>query len=248
MAIQIKLARHIDVTIFDIEGRITLGEGSVILRNAVRESLWNGHKKLAFDYGDVTYQDSSGIGELVAARSKTANSGGELVFFGLRPKARDQFIVTRLLTIFEIFDTREAALAYFDARRERALKVTVNRYAHVSVLNIEGALTQEADLSRLPAAVDTVLNSGATSTIVLFPQVLDIDQQGAHELIACKSNIQEKGGNLVLAGIEPQLMPAVSATSLVEQIPTYDTVDQALRLFGLALDRTTWRVEAVRAD
>jgi hypothetical protein len=43
-------------------------------------------------------------------------------------------------------------------------------------------------------------------------------------------------------------MPAVSATSLVEQIPTYDTVDQALRLFELALDRTTWRVEAVRAD
>ena len=248
MAIKIKLARYIDVTIFDIEGRISLGEGSVLLRNAVRESLWNGHKKLAFDYGDVTYQDSSGFGELVSAQTTIANSGGKLVLFGLQPKTRDAFMITKLFTVFEVLDTRDAALAYFDSRRQRALKVTANRYAHVSVLSVEGALTQEADLSKLPAEVDAALDSGARSAIVLFPQVLDIDQHGASALISCRSKVRDQGGDLVLAGIEPQLMPAATATSLVEQIPSYDTVDQALHLFGLALDRSKWRVEAVRAD
>ncbi len=247
MVLQVQTDRHLDVTVFRLKGRVTLGEGSVILRQRVREELWNGRRKLAFDYGDITYQDSSGFGELVAALTVVKNSGGKLVLFGLRGKARDAFIITRLLTVFDIYDNCEAALAYFDANRERALKVSANRYKHVSVLNLEGCLTQEFDLSKVSAAVDAAMNSGATGVIVLCPQLLEIDSDGAGELISSRSNVRARGGDLVLAGIEPRLMPGVSATDLLRQVPGFDTVDLAMAEFGLALDRSTWRIEVLRA-
>ncbi len=246
MALHVQTERHLDVTVFRLSGRVTLGEGSVILRNRVRDALWNGHRKLAFDYGDITYQDSSGTGEIVAANTVTRNSGGELVLFGLQAKTRDIFVITKLL-IFETFETCEAALAHFDAKRKRALKVGTNRYQHVSVLNLEGCLTQEFDLSKVSAAVDAAMNSGATGIIVLCPQLLEIDSDGAGELISSRSNVRARGGDLVLAGIEPRLMPGVSATDLLRQVPGFDTVDLAMAEFGLALDRSTWRIEVLRA-
>jgi anti-sigma B factor antagonist len=247
MALLVEIQRYLDVTLFHLTGRVTLGEGCVILRNRVREALWNGHRKLAFDYGKITYQDSSGFGELVAAHTMARNSGGKLVLFGLQEKTRDAFIITKLLTVFDIFDTDEAALAHFDAERERALKVASKRYQHVSVLTLEGCVTREFDLSKVSAAANAALDSGATGIVVLCPQVLDIDSDGAEELIASRSKVQAKGGDLVLAGIESRLMPAVSSTPLLGEISAFDSVDAALGEFGLGVDRSTWRIEALRA-
>src|SRR5947209_9821542 len=71
--------RQVDgVTIVDLSGRITLGEGSVVLRDTVRDLLSKGHKKILLNLGDVNYIDSSGIGELVSAFTTAKNQGGEL--------------------------------------------------------------------------------------------------------------------------------------------------------------------------
>jgi len=106
--------RQIDgVTIVDCSGRITLGEGSVILRDTVRELLSKGQKKLLLNLGEVTYIDSSGIGELVSAFTTVRNQGGELKLLNLTKKVHDLLQITKLYTVFEVFDDESSAIRSF---------------------------------------------------------------------------------------------------------------------------------------
>ena len=102
-----------DVTILDLSGKITIGEGSVQLREAVRRLLEAGKKKILLNLGDVAYVDSSGIGELVSSYTTTNNNGGQLKLLNLTKKIQDLLMITKLLTVFETFDNEAAALASF---------------------------------------------------------------------------------------------------------------------------------------
>jgi anti-sigma B factor antagonist len=104
-----------NVTILDLSGRITIGEGSVQLREAVRRLLEQGHKNLLIDLGQVDYVDSSGIGELVSCYTTTKNQGGQLKLLNLTKKIKDLLSITKLLTVFETFDDEGSALASFGA-------------------------------------------------------------------------------------------------------------------------------------
>jgi anti-sigma B factor antagonist len=158
MALKLHVLRNLDVTVMEFSGRVTLGEGAASYRDAVRDAVWNGHRKLALDYGDISYQDSSGNGELVWAFTIVANSGGELVLFDLTKRVRDLLQITKLYTVFRVFDSRDSALAYFDSTRNPEIQVAEFRYFHVSVLGIEGSLTERYGASRVPAAARTALN------------------------------------------------------------------------------------------
>src|SRR5579872_1915468 len=101
------------VTILDCSGRITLGEGSVILRDAVRDLLAKGNKKILLNLGDVTYIDSSGIGEMVSAYTTVRNQGGELKLLNLTKKVHDLLQITKLYTVFDVKDDEAAAVKAF---------------------------------------------------------------------------------------------------------------------------------------
>src|SRR3982750_3086482 len=106
--------RQIDgVTIVDLSGRITLGEGSVILRDTVRELMGKGSKKILLNLGDVNYIDSSGIGELVSAFTTVRNQGGELKLLNLTKKVHDLLQITKLYTVFDIKDDEASAIAAY---------------------------------------------------------------------------------------------------------------------------------------
>jgi len=106
--------RQVDgVTIVDLSGRITLGEGSVVLRDLVRELLGKGNKKILLNLGEVTYIDSSGIGELVSAFTSVRNGGGELKLLNLTKKVHDLLQITKLYTVFDIKDDETAAVKSF---------------------------------------------------------------------------------------------------------------------------------------
>ncbi|HYE25746.1 MAG TPA: STAS domain-containing protein [Clostridia bacterium] len=106
--------RQVDgVTIIDLSGRITLGEGSVVLRDTIRESVARGQKKILLNLGDVTYIDSSGIGELVSAFTSVRNQGGELKLLNLTKKVHDLLQITKLYTVFDIKDDEAAAVGSF---------------------------------------------------------------------------------------------------------------------------------------
>jgi anti-sigma B factor antagonist len=108
-------SRKVDgVTIVDLSGRITLGEGSVVLRDTVKEISSQGNKKILLNLGDVTYIDSSGIGELVSAYTSVRNAGGELKLLNLTKKVHDLLQITKLYTVFDISDDEASAIATFN--------------------------------------------------------------------------------------------------------------------------------------
>ena len=101
------------VTIVDLSGRITLGEGSVVLRDTVKDLLGKGQKKILLNLGDVSYIDSSGIGELVSAFTSVRNQGGELKLLHLTKKVHDLLQITKLYTVFDVKDDEATAIGAF---------------------------------------------------------------------------------------------------------------------------------------
>ncbi|HYP26830.1 MAG TPA: STAS domain-containing protein [Blastocatellia bacterium] len=107
-----------DVTVLDLSGRITIGDGSVQLREAVRKLLEEGKKKILLNLGDVSYVDSSGIGELVSSYTTTNNNGGELKLLNLTKKIQDLLMITKLLTVFETHDNEADAIASYGKKSD----------------------------------------------------------------------------------------------------------------------------------
>jgi anti-sigma B factor antagonist len=106
--------RHLDgVCIVDISGRMIHGEGSVVLRNIVRELVAQGNKKILLNLGDVNYIDSSGVGELVSAFTSVRNQGGELKLLNLTRKVHDLLQITKLYTVFDVANDEGAAVRSF---------------------------------------------------------------------------------------------------------------------------------------
>jgi len=102
-----------DVVILEMYGKITIGEGSVQLRDAVSNLLDSGRNKIVLNLGGVNYVDSSGIGELVSRYTTTKNTGGRLKLLNLPKKIKDLLMITKLLTVFEIYEEEQAALDSF---------------------------------------------------------------------------------------------------------------------------------------
>jgi anti-sigma B factor antagonist len=102
------------VEVVQISGRIELGEGSAAVRDVVRDLLANGRKTILLNLADVDYIDSAGLGSLVSAFTSVRNAGGELKLVYLTKKIQDLLQMTRLYTVFEIFDDETAALNSFD--------------------------------------------------------------------------------------------------------------------------------------
>jgi anti-sigma B factor antagonist len=106
--------RQVDgVTILDLSGRITLGEGSVSLRDSIRDLVAKGSKKILLNLGEITYIDSSGLGELVSAFVSVKNAGGELKLLHLTKKVHDLLQITKLYTVFDIRDDEAHAVSSF---------------------------------------------------------------------------------------------------------------------------------------
>lgn len=103
-----------DVTILDMNGKVTLGEGSVALRTAVRRLLGDGKKKILLNLGGVGYIDSSGIGELVSSFTAVNKENGTLKLLNLTQKIQDLLAITKLLTVFDVFDSESDALSSFE--------------------------------------------------------------------------------------------------------------------------------------
>ena len=103
-----------DVTILDMSGKVTIGEGSVALRNTIRKLLGEGKKNILMNLGQVGYVDSSGIGELVSSFTAVNKESGSLKLLNLTQKIQDLLAITKLLTVFDVFEDEGEALASFN--------------------------------------------------------------------------------------------------------------------------------------
>jgi anti-sigma B factor antagonist len=101
------------VTIIEPKGKITIGEGDVILRDEITKLLADNKKKLVLDLSEVSYMDSAGVGELVSVYTSVKNRGGELKLACLTKKIKDLLQITQLLTIFDSYETTSDGVASF---------------------------------------------------------------------------------------------------------------------------------------
>ena len=113
MSVKLNTRQVGDVTVIDVSGRITLGEGASVLRDAVRELTTKGNKKILLNLGDVTYIDSSGIGELVSGYTSVANGGGSLKLLSLTKRVKDLLQITKLYTVFDVHEDEAHAVRSF---------------------------------------------------------------------------------------------------------------------------------------
>ncbi|HBY63633.1 MAG TPA: anti-sigma factor antagonist [Solibacterales bacterium] len=110
MSVKLTTRQVGDVTVIDAAGRITLGEGSSAFRDTIRDLIAKGDKKILLNLGDVSYIDSSGIGELVSAFTTVTNHGGILKLLNLTKRVQDLLQITKLYTVFEVHEDEAAAV------------------------------------------------------------------------------------------------------------------------------------------
>ena len=102
-----------DVSVVDVAGRITLVEGSSAMRDALRDMVAKNQKKILLNLGEVSYIDSSGIGELVSGFTTVTNSGGQLKLLNLNKRVKDLLQITKLYTVFDVHEDEAGAIRSF---------------------------------------------------------------------------------------------------------------------------------------
>ena len=113
MSVKLTVRQVGDVSVVDAVGRITLGEGSSAFRDCVRDLVGKGSTKILLNLGEVSYIDSSGIGELVSGFTTATNHGGRLKLLNLNKRVQDLLQITKLYTVFDVFDDEAAAVRSF---------------------------------------------------------------------------------------------------------------------------------------
>ena len=101
------------VVILDLDGKIVLGEGDETLRRSVRQVVADGHRKVVLNLARVPYVDSAGLGELVRCHTRVAQAGGAIGLLHLTKRMRDLLQITKLVTVFDTFESEESAIASF---------------------------------------------------------------------------------------------------------------------------------------
>jgi anti-sigma B factor antagonist len=102
-----------DIHFLDCSGKITLGEGTMAVRTTIGDILKGGGKKIVLNLADVIYIDSPGVGELVNTYTTVAEHGGQLKLLSLTNKIREVLAITKLLTVFQVYDNESATVASF---------------------------------------------------------------------------------------------------------------------------------------
>ncbi|HQR34717.1 MAG TPA: STAS domain-containing protein [Blastocatellia bacterium] len=110
MQLEIRERSFGDITLLDLIGKITIGDGSVQLREAIGNLLDTGRNRIVLNLSGVSYVDSSGIGELVSSFTTTKGTGGKLKLLNPPKKIKDLLMITKLLTVFEIYEDEQVAL------------------------------------------------------------------------------------------------------------------------------------------
>jgi len=113
MSLSINIRQKNDVSVIDLKGRVTMGEGASTLRETLRSMPRQGQKKILLNLADATMIDSSGLGVLVAGFASMTNQGGDLKLLNLTSRVRDLLLITKLFTVFEVYEDEASAVRSF---------------------------------------------------------------------------------------------------------------------------------------
>ena len=100
-----------DVTVLDLSGKLTLTDSAGRLKDKVNSLIFQGNKKVILNLGELSYMDSSGLGEIVACHTTVSRGGGQIKLANIGGRIKDLLVMTKLLTVFDCYDTEQEALA-----------------------------------------------------------------------------------------------------------------------------------------
>jgi anti-sigma B factor antagonist len=120
MSVKLTTHQNRDVMIVDASGKLTLGEGTSAFRTKIRELVQGGARRIVLNLADVTYIDSSGLGELISAHTHITTAEGEMKLLNLAKRVHDLLKLTKLYTVFEVFEDENAAVDSFSAAKPAA--------------------------------------------------------------------------------------------------------------------------------
>ena len=106
-----------DVVVLDLKGRVTLGDGDELLKDKVNSLVNRGFKKIVLNLAEVPYVDSAGLGEIVRTYTTVSRQGGSLKLLNLTKRITDLLAITKLLTVFETFDSEGEAVKSFTSAK-----------------------------------------------------------------------------------------------------------------------------------
>jgi anti-sigma B factor antagonist len=104
-----------DVVVLDLKGKLTIGEGDELLKERISNLVQQGHRKLLLNLEGVPYVDSAGLGEIVRTYTTVSRQGGKLKLVNLTKRITDLLSITKLLTVFETYDSEDEAVNSFSA-------------------------------------------------------------------------------------------------------------------------------------
>lgn len=104
-----------DISIIDLSGRLTMGEDCAAIRDEIHDEIGQGSRKMLLNLAEVSYIDSAGLGELTAALTSMRNREGKLKLLNLTKRIHDLLQITKLYTVFDVFDDEKKAIASFDS-------------------------------------------------------------------------------------------------------------------------------------
>src|SRR5689334_1037612 len=113
MSLSINIRSNSGITVVDVSGRITMGDGAATLRETLRAMPREGHKRILLNLAETSTVDSSGLGVLVGAFASIASHGGEIKLLNLTKRVKDLLLITKLFTVFEVFDDETLAVRSF---------------------------------------------------------------------------------------------------------------------------------------
>jgi anti-sigma B factor antagonist len=117
MSLKINIRETADATVLDMSGRICLGEALGELRDSIREALAGDQKNILLNLAEVSYIDSSGLGQLISSYATVTSRGGQMKLLNLQKRVNDLMQVTKLVTVFETYSNEEAALKSFAKKK-----------------------------------------------------------------------------------------------------------------------------------
>ncbi len=199
-----------DVTVLDMSGKITIGEGSVALRTAVRRMLEEDKKRILLNLAGVGYIDSSGIGELVSSYTAINKDGGQLKLLNLTAAE-------------EAVEQWRSKMAELDVKERQAGDVTI--------LDMSGAVRIGQGAVALRDSVRELIDGGKKKILLNLGGVNYIDSSGIGELIANYTTISRQGGQLKLLNLTDKIQSLLVITKLLTVFDTYDNEPDALNSF-----------------
>ena len=113
MSLKINIRETADAAILDMSGRLSLGDAVADLRDSIREALASDQKNILLNLAEVSYIDSSGLGQLIGSYATVTNRGGQMKLLNLQKRVNDLMQITKLLTVFETYTNEEEALRSF---------------------------------------------------------------------------------------------------------------------------------------